>query len=172
MTDATSSSRARLPRWTAPIVWAVMVPLVHVALPWGISLLSARHGWVDGRPRLGNLPPLILVMAGISCLIWCLGLHFVQAPRGWALEMTPRYLLVRGLYEFTRNPMFLSALAIWLGWTLFYGSVAILVGLGVLWGVMTFVVVPFEERRLETRFGEAYLRYKNAVPRWLGKASR
>jgi protein-S-isoprenylcysteine O-methyltransferase Ste14 len=33
-------------------------------------------------------------------------------------------------------------------------------------------VVPWEERNLEARFGEAYLRYKHSVPRWLGRRSR
>ncbi len=63
--------------------------------------------------------------------------------------------------------MYLSALAIWLGWALFYGSVAVFVACGVGW-----VLVPWEERELEARFGEAYLRYKNRVPRWLGKTAR
>jgi protein-S-isoprenylcysteine O-methyltransferase Ste14 len=64
--------------------------------------------------------------------------------------------------------MYLCGMLIWLGWVIFYGSVAVLVG----WGHVAFLVVPWEERRLETRFGEAYLRYKHSVPRWLGKRSR
>jgi len=35
-----------------------------------------------------------------------------------------------------------------------------------------FVNAPLEERALEARFGEAYLEYKNKVPRWLGKTRR
>jgi protein-S-isoprenylcysteine O-methyltransferase Ste14 len=88
------------------------------------------------------------------------------------MERTPRHLLVRGPYAFTRNPMYLSVLTIWLGWALFYGSVAIFVACGVGWVLVTFLVVPWEERELEARFGEAYLRYKNTVPRWFGKTRR
>jgi len=80
--------------------------------------------------------------------------------------------VVRGPYQFTRNPMYLSGMAIWLGWVIFYGSVAVLVGFVVVWMSVAFLVVPWEERKLEARIGEAYLRYKNTVPRWLGKRSR
>jgi protein-S-isoprenylcysteine O-methyltransferase Ste14 len=34
--------------------------------------------------------------------------------------------------------------------------------------MFTFVIVPWEERDLEARFGEAYRAYKARVPRWLG----
>jgi protein-S-isoprenylcysteine O-methyltransferase Ste14 len=166
------SKRAVFPRWLAPIYFAVVGPLALGAAPWGLSLLSARYGWIAGEPGLLNLFPLILVVAGIACLIWIVALHWVQAPEGWELETTPRYLLVRGPYKFTRNPTYLSVLAILLGWTLFYGSVAVFFGLASLGVLYTFVVVPLEERKLEARFGEAYLQYKNTVPRWFGKIQR
>jgi hypothetical protein len=57
-----------------------------------------------------------------------IGLHFVSAEQGWELEMKPSYLLVRRLYGFTRNPMYVAAIARWFGWTVFYGSAAVLVG--------------------------------------------
>ncbi len=101
-----------------------------------------------------------------------LGVHVVASPGSFEMEHTPGYLLVRGPYQFTRNPMYLSGMAIWLGWVLFYGSVAVCVGLVVVWGSVIFLVVLWEERELEARFGEAYLQYKNTVPRWLGKTRR
>jgi protein-S-isoprenylcysteine O-methyltransferase Ste14 len=57
----------------------------------------------------------------------------------------------------------------WLGWTFVYGSVPTGLILLMAWAFFAFLVVPFEERRLERRFGDGYLRYKNAVPRWLGR---
>jgi hypothetical protein len=66
-------------------------------------------------------------------IVWALGLHFVSAEQGWELEMTPSYLPVRGPYHFTRNPMYVAAIAIWFGWTVLYGSAAVLVGLAAIW---------------------------------------
>jgi protein-S-isoprenylcysteine O-methyltransferase Ste14 len=66
--------------------------------------------------------------------------------------------------------MYLSGMLIWLGWIILYGSVAVLAGAMIFWGSVARLVVPWEERKLEARFGEAYRRYKNRVPRWLGVA--
>ncbi len=63
---------------------------------------------------------------------------------------------MRGAYRFTRNPVYLSGMVIWLGWVVIYGSVAVLIGFAVVWGSVTLLVVPWEERKLEARFGDAY----------------
>ena len=162
--------RPVFPRWLAPIYFALLIPLALVAAPWAISRLLPRYGWDGGRPGLLNLLPLTLVVAGVACVIWIVALHFVEAPHGWELERTPKYLLTRGPYRFTRNPSFLSLLAVLAGWALFYGSLSIVAAALVAWVGMNFVVVPQEERELERRFGQAYLRYKARVPRWIGVA--
>ncbi len=156
------------PRWVAPINWGVALPLGHVVLPWWISLHSVRRGWSGGLPGGWNLIGILSVSAGLAIIVWALGLHFVSAEQGWELEMTPSYLLVRGPYRFTRNPMYIAAIAIWFGWTVFYGSAAVLVGLAAIWTAVEFAVVPFEERRLEQRWGDPYREYRRQVPRWIG----
>ena len=166
------SKRVLLPRWMALILTPVVFLLGHVAVPQELSLLSARHGWAHGRSGWLNLLGLILIGGGWAGLVWCLRLHFVTPGGSFEIERTQNYLVVRGPYQFTRNPMYLSGMAIWLGWIIFYGSAAVCVGFVVVWGSVTFLVVPWEERKLEARFGEAYLRYKNTVPRWLGKTRR
>jgi protein-S-isoprenylcysteine O-methyltransferase Ste14 len=173
--DAKAPAKVSLPRWLAlllaVILWTVVLPLVHGVLPWAISLLATRHGWTEGRPGLWNWLALILVGVGVACLIWILALHFAQTPERVELEMTPKYLLRRGPYAVTRNPMYLAGLTLWLGWTFFYGSVGILIGWMVL-GMCVSLMVRREERALEARFGDIYREYKRTVPRWVGKARR
>ena len=59
---------------------AVLFLLVLVVLPWGLSLLSTRHGWVDGRPGPWNLLALSLVAAGMAGTLWLIALHFRASP--------------------------------------------------------------------------------------------
>lgn len=134
-----------IPRWSILIIWIVFVPLVHIVFPWRLSLLATRHGWVEGHPGVWNLPTWLLILASFAGILWCLKMHFVHVPHGVKLEMTPKYLLQQGPYRYTRNPMYLSAIGLWLGWTLFYGSAAVLIGLLVIWMFAALVAVPREE---------------------------
>jgi len=144
--------------------------LVHVAVPWGLSLLSTRQGWVDGRPGPWNLLALILVATGIACTLWMMALHFLASP-GSFLELRPgKKLLTPGPYAISRNPMYLFELAFWFGWALFYGSLTVLIGFLFWAALFNFVIVPYEECDLEARFGEVYRDYIRRVSRWFGKA--
>jgi len=102
----------------------------------------------------------------------CGGVIVARTPERVKLRWTPPYLLTRGPYLITRNPMYVGELALWLGWALFYGSVAVIAGLLVLWVVVNWLVLPREERALEAHFGEPYRQYKIAVPRWFGRTQR
>jgi protein-S-isoprenylcysteine O-methyltransferase Ste14 len=76
-------------------------------------------------------------------------------------------MMIRGPYTFTRNPMYVAELGIWLGWALFFGSIGVLAAAVVLWAIVKFVIVPREERTLERAFGQTYVQYKNRTRRWL-----
>jgi protein-S-isoprenylcysteine O-methyltransferase Ste14 len=103
-------------------------------------------------------------------MTWCAWLHLSAAGESFNIEATPRYLLTQGPYRYSRNPIYICVFAIWAGWSLFYGSLLVLCGLaaGVL--IITGLIVPFEERRLQARFGETYAAYKRTVPRFITRA--
>jgi protein-S-isoprenylcysteine O-methyltransferase Ste14 len=76
-------------------------------------------------------------------------------------------IVVDGPYQFTRNPLYLAT-------TLIYAGIA--VRLNALWaalllplvlGVVQRSVIKREERYLERKFGEEYIRYKEQVRRWI-----
>ncbi len=154
-----------LPSWLA----YPLALVVWEALPWAISLLTPRYGWVAGRPGIWNVLGLIPVLVGTTGLIWGIALHSAQPSRGieWALDRS--YLLRGGMYAFSRHPMYLSELILLSGWVIFYGSVAVLIAFAVGFLFFNYYAVPLEERTLEAHFGEAYREYKSRVPRWFGK---
>ena len=87
-----------------------------------------------------------------------------SVPRGIEWELDKSYLLSRGLYAYSRNPMYLSELILMLGWVIFYGSTAVLIAFAVGYAFFNFYIVPTEERILEAHFGESYLEHKHKVP--------
>ena len=85
---------------------------------------------------------------------------------------TPAYLLTKGPYRYSCNPIYLAELAIWLGWMAFYGSFVLAGVFAVMALLIGPVIVPREERGLEVRFGDAYREFRRTTPRWLGKTRR
>lgn len=165
------SEKSNLPRWLVLIIalifWLILLPLVHAGIPWALSLLAPRYGWIEGRPGIWNLLGLIPIALATVCLFWLMILHFSSMPKQVKLERTPPYLLTGGPYKFSRNPMYIAELTLWLGWAILYGSIPIGVALLVMAPLMNKRVVASEEGDLEARFGESYLEYKKQVPRWL-----
>lgn len=72
-----------------------------------------------------------------------------------------------GPYRFSRNPIYLAFSLLQMGIALMINDAWILVTLLPAVSVMSFVVIPREERYLEASFGKEYVTYKASVRRWL-----
>jgi protein-S-isoprenylcysteine O-methyltransferase Ste14 len=153
----------------ALFVFLIVIPLVHGVLPWALSTHMPRYGWAEGSPGFWNRLGLIVVALAAAVLVWILALAIPQTPERVKLGLTPPYLMMRGPYRLTRNPMYVAELGLWLGWAIFFGSLLVVIGLLVLWSVVALIILPREERSLETEFGQTYLQYKSTVPRWFWK---
>src|SRR6266496_6860520 len=118
-----SGQPKRIPRWLAYVLFVIIWGVV----PWVLSLLTPRYGWVAGRPGIWNLLGLIPLVVGIAGSLWTLVLHFAQSGERLDWEPDKSYLITRGSYAFSRNPMYLFELTLLFGWVLVYGSVAIFI---------------------------------------------
>src|SRR5258706_10777414 len=99
-------------------------------------------------------------------LLRCVWDFFVIGKGTLAPIDPPRFLVVQGLYRFTRNPVYNGVIALILGEAWLFGSVA-LVEYALLVLVFFHLLVVFhEEPTLESQFGESYRAYRRAVPRW------
>jgi protein-S-isoprenylcysteine O-methyltransferase Ste14 len=158
-----------LPRWAIPLVWAVTVFLIQVLLPWIVAKFGPRLGWLKQSPGSWNFIGLIAVAVGLSLYAWCLVHHFRSYRDSVRVSFSPPHLVISGPYVISRNPMYVSGLITWLGWTVYFGSPAVLIALLLLWAMFTYRVIPHEERLLEELFGDEYLEYKRTVRRWIGR---
>jgi protein-S-isoprenylcysteine O-methyltransferase Ste14 len=123
-------------------------------------------------PGLPNLLGLAITGGGVFLLLWCIKLHVTRYSTLSPVDSYPPFLLVGGPYRFSRNPMYIADVAIWLGWALFYGSIPVLLASLCFAGFLAFVHVPSEERQLLARFSDEYQLYKSSVPRWVGRRHR
>ena len=90
-----------------------------------------------------------------------------RAGTGVSTATPTTAVVVRGSYRFSRNPMYLAMAFLYLGLAIAINGLLIIVLLPVLLGILSFGVISREERYLERKFGEDYLRYKAKVRRWL-----
>ena len=133
-------------------------------LPYRI--LKNSEGAAAARWGLSSVCAAALFALGLAVLLRCVW-DFAAAGRGTLAPMDPpRRLVVRGLYRFTRNPMYNGVLAALGGEAWFFRSIPLLEYAIVIFAVFHLFVVAYEEPALKQRFGEAYTDYRRAVPRW------
>jgi protein-S-isoprenylcysteine O-methyltransferase Ste14 len=76
-------------------------------------------------------------------------------------------LVTGGPFRFSRNPLYLSLTALYVGITLLFDALWPLVTLVPMLAVLHWGVILREERYLEAKFGDAYRAYKTRVRRWI-----
>jgi protein-S-isoprenylcysteine O-methyltransferase Ste14 len=165
--SASNHSKDQPPRRLSNWLAYPLALLVWEGLPWAISLLSHRYGWIAGRPGTWNLLGLIPILIGTIGLLWGLALHTTQSSEGIEWELDKSYLLKGSLYNISRNPMYLSELILLFGWIIFYGSISLFITFVIWYMFFNYYAIPQEERILEAHFGEAYREYQRKVRRWL-----
>ena len=106
-------------------------------------------------------------VSGAAVLLRCIW-EFMVTGRGTLAPVDPpTQLVVRGLYRYVRNPMYLGAFTMLLGEAALFKSLALL-EYAVAWFIIINLIVLFrEEPVLRRRFGESYDRYVRSVHRWL-----
>jgi protein-S-isoprenylcysteine O-methyltransferase Ste14 len=147
------------------LLWTVLLPgFLGVYVPW--RYFGLRRVQLDfGDPI--HLLGLVCASLGIVLLAACI-FEFARSGRGTLAPVDPpRELVVRGLYRYVRNPMYLSVTAIVLGEVLLTRSRALLLYWAVWFLAVNLFVLGYEEPTLRARFGPSYEAYMQRVGRWL-----
>jgi protein-S-isoprenylcysteine O-methyltransferase Ste14 len=147
-------------------VFTVVVP--GLGGVWVPAWLLTRDGGA-ATPVAWEAVPVIA--AGAVLYLWC-AWNFAAVGRGtpgpWD---APRRVVAHGPYRWVRNPIYLAALLVVLGEAGLFGSLRLLAYAGVLAVCFHLFVAGYEESALRRRFGDAYLAYRHAVPRWIPRRS-
>lgn len=108
---------------------------------------------------------VILFVAGVAFVRWA---KRVMESAGTNVNpnLPSTAIVTGGPFRYTRNPLYLSVLGMYLGAALALSNAWLLVLLIPLLLVLEFGIVRREERYLEAKFGEPYRVYKAQVRRW------
>jgi len=81
----------------------------------------------------------------------------------------PKQLLSAGIYRHVRNPIYLGALIVQMGYIIWFGSALAIVYTVLFFLAFHFLIIVVEEPILRNTFGAAYEDYQKRVPRWVPK---
>jgi protein-S-isoprenylcysteine O-methyltransferase Ste14 len=144
------------------LLFTVVAPgLGGVWIPWRILTHSGA------TPKPVSWFALAVIIVGTALYFLCLWV-FVVVGRGtpgpWD---APRRFVAVGPYRWVRNPIYIAALLVVLGEAWLFHSLPLLkyaVGMAACFHLF---IVGYEESTLSGKFGDAYLEYKQVVPRWI-----
>ena len=151
------SLELRIPPLALTAIFAALIVSTSVLLP-GLTAPFAYHRTV--APVFVGLGLAVLFGAALQFRLQRTTLD----PRTPAKASR---FVARGLFRFTRNPMYLGMALVLLGIAAWAAHVigCLLVVIFCLY--LTELQIKPEERALEQRFGQEYLVYKAAVRRWI-----
>lgn len=148
------------------LIFTIFVPGT-VAI-WVPSILLSSPG-ARGSMNLAGFRyvGLVAIVIGASIYLWC-AWDFTFAGKGTPAPIDPpTSLVVRGLYKYVRNPMYVGVLTLILGQAIWFASVRMLEYAALAFVLMHAFVLLYEEPALRRKFGDSYEQYRESIPRWI-----
>jgi len=132
--------------------------------------------WILGSDlnKLAILPQLfhhylgiVLVAIGLYVMLSCI-IRFATDGRGTLSPADPtKKLVIKGLYRYSRNPMYVGVMLILIGESTYYMARILWIYTLVIFIAFYLFILFFEEPRLRRDFGDDYQEYCRRVRRWL-----
>jgi protein-S-isoprenylcysteine O-methyltransferase Ste14 len=111
---------------------------------------------------------IILLLIGLAMIV-ITRRHFSQAGQPTDPGIPTTRIITTGPFAWSRNPLYLGAVLIFIGLGGLFHSLWFLVFLlPTVLAVHLILIVP-EERYLAATFGESYRQYSRVVRRWVGR---
>ncbi|MDH4092976.1 MAG: isoprenylcysteine carboxylmethyltransferase family protein [Cyclobacteriaceae bacterium] len=131
--------------------------LVQRFIPLSMAFFNSEIAGIAGKIWIGIAVALVL-----PALI-----RFFRTKNTVILIKPANSLQTAGIYSFTRNPMYLGLLILYMGIAFHIGNWWTFMLVPILILIVNRFVIRNEEEYLERAFGKDYLEYKNRVRRWI-----
>ena len=143
--------------------FAVAAPGVVAGLvPWWLTGWHSGQGYPLGVEILGG----VVLAAGAGVLAYAFGQFAIQGLGTPAPIAPTTTLVVRGLYRYVRNPMYLAVLAAIVGQALVFGRPVLFVYAACIAALFVTFVRFYEQPTLTRQYGAQYQAYLRDVPGW------
>jgi protein-S-isoprenylcysteine O-methyltransferase Ste14 len=149
------------------IAWIVRIPTPVWLL--GLLIVALLVDLALEMPAVAANGPAgaALIIGGVVLSVWAALTFRRQRAEIVPSSETHSTLVASGPFRFSRNPMYVGALAVGLGAALLAGAWPMWLVPVALFLLQNFVIIPFEERSMERTFGDAYRDYRSRVRRWI-----
>lgn len=142
-----------------------LLALIFAAIMWGIAAITPNLG-LTGSANLWLALGFIGSGVGV-CLAGVVSFRFAKTTVNPLKPDTASTLVTAGIYQYTRNPMYLGFSLSLVGWALYLSSLWAMTGVGAyMLFIQNFQIKP-EEAALQTLFGDDFKHYQQKVRRWL-----
>jgi protein-S-isoprenylcysteine O-methyltransferase Ste14 len=149
----------------------VVAPCVLAGLiPWSMTrweFMPAFFG-LEVTRSVG----VFLILVGLPGLVDSFARFALQGLGTPAPVAPTKNLVVTGLYQHVRNPIYVAVVAIIVGQALLFGAWGLILFGAVLWLAFHLFVVVYEEPTLQETFGAEYEAYRANVRRWVPRVVR
>lgn len=148
-------------------IFTLLQPGVVAGLvPWYLAKVNFREA-LNASFQLHHYGGAFLFFMGLAVLLHCI-FRFIIEGRGTISPADPTTrLVVKGLYRFSRNPMYVGVMLILTGEAVFARSATLWMYSGIIFLAFHLFILFVEEPRLRKDFGEAYDAYCRQVRRWV-----
>lgn len=143
-------------------VGLIMMLALEIFLIWileragGLPVLDL--GWIN------YLVGLLATIVGAFLVIWSVGIQYTEGKGTPYPKVATQKLITTGPYAITRNPMTLGAFLFYQGIGIWFGSVAAIGIIMLIFAGLLRYIYIHETRELVERFGEKYLEYRRKTP--------
>ena len=136
------------------LVALIMMYGCYYLLPWW----QFNTLWIIAIP--------LIIIAVVSGFLAVLALTKADTTISPFMPQQTARLVTRGIYQYSRNPMYASLLLLLTAAVFIYGELSTILGIVLFIRVINHYQIKPEEKVLLTLFGEEYAQYCRQVRRW------
>jgi len=145
--------------------------LFSMNLAFTVAMSNMYHYQIYHVPDMLDFfrsKPIGILLIFMSLIIFYISIKQFNKHSEDPVPTTPSNLIiVNGIYSYTRNPMYLGLLLMQIGLGMLLSVIHIVMFTVFTYLILKYFVIFPEEKYLEDKFGDVYIRYKKSVNRWI-----